>query len=192
MFDLAPATTEMTRLIGGVRADDLDRPTPCDDWTVRDLLAHIHQFVDVFTCNARKDPLQPPDALVDDWRTAIPARLEELAAAWRRGTAWEGQVTVGGVAMSAADNAVVAAEELTVHAWDLARATGQEVQVASSMLDRVDEFLEMFAPGTDDDAFGSSANGPFGPVGPLFDGAGRLDRIVAQTGRDPAWGSSDS
>lgn len=187
MFDLEPATTEMTRLIGDVRDDDLARPTPCDGWTVGDLIAHIHQFVDVFTCTGRKDPVDPPQHLVDDWRSAIPARLAEMADAWRDDAAWVGEVAVGGVAMSSADNAVVAAEELTVHAWDLARATGQHFTAQPAMLDRVEEFLVMFAPGTDEGSFGPAGQGPFGPVAPVPSDADRFDRALAATGRDPRW-----
>ncbi|MGJ0121129.1 maleylpyruvate isomerase N-terminal domain-containing protein [Williamsia sp. MIQD14] len=97
MFDLGPATREMSRIVGAVSDHDLDRRTPCDDWTVRDLLAHVHQFSSVFTDNARKAPIRPPDGLVGDWRTAIPAQLDDLAEAWGQPIAWEGRVSAGGV-----------------------------------------------------------------------------------------------
>ena len=123
MFDLGPAAQEMSRLVSGLRDDHLDHPTPCPDWTVADLLAHVHQFATVFTHNARKQQARPPDDLVDDWRVAIPHQLDELACAWRVDSAWRGRVSAGGVEMDAQDNAVVGVEELTVHGWDLARAT---------------------------------------------------------------------
>ena len=180
MFDLEPATTEMTRLLRGVDPGRLDDPTPCDEWAVKDLLAHIHQFVDVFATNARKGPPAPPNDLVDDWQTAIPAALGDLAAAWSDPSAWDGQVSAGGIEMNAADNALVAAEELTVHAWDLARATGQDIAVSDAILDRVEQFFVLFSPGTADE-------GPFGPHGPVPADADRLDRVIALAGRDPRW-----
>ncbi len=181
MFDLGPATTEMTRLISGVQQDDLRRPTPCDEWTVAQLLAHIHQFTSVFADNARKNPVRPPDTLVDDWRTAIPARLDDLAAGWGDASAWEGQVSAGGIEMSAADNAIVAIEELTVHAWDLARSTGQAVHIDETALDRVEEFFVKFSPDAD------AGQGPFGSFAAVPADADRLDRVVAKAGRDPRW-----
>lgn len=184
MFDLKPATTELTRLVRGVDAQHLDDPTPCDEWAVRNLLAHIHQFVDVFATNARKGPLNPPDELVDDWQTAIPTVLDDLARAWSEPSAWEGRTSAGGIEMDAADNALVAVEELAVHAWDLARATGQDITVTDDMLDHVEQFFVRFSPGTGDD-------GPFGPRGPLPDDADRLDRVVATAGRDPRWNPAD-
>ncbi|MEH3155617.1 MAG: TIGR03086 family metal-binding protein [Gordonia paraffinivorans] len=180
MFDLEPATTEMTRLVRGVDAARLDDPTPCDEWAVRNLLAHIHQFVDVFATNARKEPLDPPDGLVDDWPTALPAALADLARAWSAPSAWEGRTSAGGIEMDAADNALVAVEELTVHAWDLAQATGQDIAVSDDVLRHVEQFFVRFAPGGGDD-------GPFGPRVSVPDDADRLDRVVATAGRDPRW-----
>lgn len=175
MFDLGPAAAQMRHLVSGVRDDQLNHPTPCADWTVADLLAHIHQFASVFTHNARKEPVRPPEELVDDWREAIPDQLDELAHAWRQEPAWHGRVSAGGVEMDAADNAVVGIEELTVHAWDLARATSQELGVDDARLDLVDRFFELFG------------SAPFGPAVPAPEGAARLEHTVARTGRDPSW-----
>jgi uncharacterized protein (TIGR03086 family) len=135
----------MSRLVSGVRDDQLNYPNPCPEWTVADLLAHVHQFAVVFTHNARKKQARPPEDLVDDWRVAIPDQLDELARAWRETSAWQGRVSVGGVEMDAPDNAVVGIEELTVHGWDLARATSQDLRVDDARLDQVDEFFEVFA-----------------------------------------------
>ena len=112
MFDLGPAATEMARLVQHVQDDHLERPTPCSDWQVHDLLAHVYEFATVFTLNARKDPVRLEGGLPDDWRTSIPARLDELAGAWRDESAWEGEVSAGGIEMPAEQNALVAVEEL--------------------------------------------------------------------------------
>lgn len=178
MFELGRATDQMRRVVVGVADDQLGRATPCPDWTVEDLLAHVHQFSTAFTSNARKEPLQAPSDLAEDWRSAIPEQLDELARAWRDEAAWEGRVSAGGVDMDAADNAVVAIEELTVHGWDLARATGQDFSVDEAGLDQVDRFFELFPSGPD---------GPFGPAVPAPEGAGRVERTIAKTGRDPSW-----
>ena len=175
MFDLGPAVETMSGLVSGVRDDQLDQPTPCQEWTVADLLAHVHQFATVFTQNGRKEPGRPPEGLVEDWREAIPGQLDALDSAWREKSAWEGRVSAGGVEMDAPDNAVVAIEELTVHGWDLARATGQDLRIDNARLDQVDRFFELFG------------EKPFGPAVDAPDGATRLERTVARTGRDPSW-----
>jgi uncharacterized protein (TIGR03086 family) len=181
MFDLGFAAEEMSRLVSGVRDDQLDAPTPCSDWTVADLLAHIHQFATVFTQNARKEQSRPPDDLVGDWRLAIPDQLEELARAWRVESAWHGRVSAGGVEMDAPDNAVVAIEELTVHGWDLARATSQDLRVDDARLDQVDRFFELFG----EQIFADER--PFDSKEGVPDHVMRLERTISRTGRDPSW-----
>ena len=181
MFNLGPAAQDMSRLICGVRDDQLDAPTPCPDWTVADLVAHVHQFASVFTSNARKEQARPPADLVPDWRVAVSDQLDELARAWRVPSAWHGRVSAGGVEMDAPDNAVVAIEELTVHGWDLARATSQDLRVDDASLDQVDRFFELFAEQI------AAGEGPFGPAANPPERATRLERTVARTGRDPLW-----
>lgn len=181
MFDLSPQTAQMKQLVLGVRDDQLDLPTPCSDWTVAGLLAHIHQFASVFTTNARKQQPSPPAELDENWRQAIPTQLDDLAQAWQDDAAWTGQVSAGGVDMDAADNALVGSEELTLHGWDLARATGQQIAIDDAQLDRLDTFIAMFAPD------GQPDNGPYGPTVAVGDGADRTERTLARTGRDPQW-----
>lgn len=181
MFDLAPAAQELSRLVSGVRDDQLGHPTPCPEWTVAELLAHVHQFASAFSDNAQKRQARPPQVLVDDWRVVIPDQLDELARAWRQDSAWKGRVSAGGVEMDAPANAVVAIEELTVHGWDLARATSQDVRVADASLDQIDRFFDLF-----EDQI-ATGNGPFGQAASPPDRATRLQRTIARTGRDPSW-----
>lgn len=181
MFDLGPAAQEMSRLVTGVRDHQLGRPTPCPEWTVADLLVHVVQFTAVFTANARGQEARPADTLVVDWRNTLPRDLAELAQAWREESAWHSRVSAGGVEMDATDNAVVAIEELTTHGWDLARATGQDLDVDDARLDEVDRFFQLFARQL------SSGQGPFGPPVDAPEPATRLQRTIARTGRDPRW-----
>ncbi|MBA8795041.1 uncharacterized protein (TIGR03086 family) [Friedmanniella endophytica] len=176
-FDLGPAARTLAALVAGVTDDRLDDPTPCSDWTVGGLLAHVHQFASVFTTNARKQPPEPPTTLVADWRTAVPDQLVELARAWADDTAWHGRASAGGVEMSAADNAVVAGEELTVHGWDLAVSTGQSFTPEPPMLDQVERFLTIFPA---ERVFGP----PLTPEQPTDD---RFAALLRRTGRDPGW-----
>lgn len=183
MFDLGPAAERMALLVAQVRDDQLGDSTPCQDWTVGNVLAHVHQFTTVFTQNARKEQVRAPDGLVPDWRVAIPRELDELVRAWREESAWQGRVSAGGVEMPAADNAVVGIEELTIHGWDLAHATGQPFDVDDATLDEVDRFFDLFEGQ-------GGGNGPFGPQADSPEGATRLERTVARAGRDPLWTSA--
>ena len=127
---LAPQAAELARVVAGIRDDQLGDPTPCAGTPVAGLLAHVVGLTTAFRMAAEKTPArgQPsasPDDLPPDWRTRLPAQLDQLVAAWRQPSAWEGTATAGGVTMPAPVAATVALDEVLVHGWDLAVATGQ-------------------------------------------------------------------
>ena len=84
MLDLSPATLMLTGLVEGVRDDQLNAPTPCDESSVGDLLDHVDGLSLAFTAAATKAQLpggsQGPSAdgsrLGTDWRARIAQRLE--------------------------------------------------------------------------------------------------------------------
>src|SRR5919112_1854254 len=131
-LDFASATTAVTGVVAGVRDDQLGDTTPCPAMTVADLLDHLHGLSLAFTLAARKE-LRPgegaPEAdgsrLPEGWRDEIAARLDSLAAAWAVPAAYEGITQAGPIEMPAEIAALVALDEVVVHGWDLARATGQ-------------------------------------------------------------------
>ena len=135
MLDLDPAAREVARLLDGVPDDRLADPTPCAGTPVAQLLDHLMGLSLAFTWAARKTAAEggsrPPvvqrrRTSTRTWRTELPRRLDELAAAWRDPAAWEGMTEAGGVTMPAEVMGVVALDELVLHGWDLARATGQQ------------------------------------------------------------------
>jgi uncharacterized protein (TIGR03086 family) len=133
---------------------------------------------------AEKTPVEAtPSAVADDlpadWRTRIPEQLDALAAAWRDPAAHEGIARAGGVDMPADVMALVALDEVVVHGWDLAVATGQPYDVDPAAADACREFAASFG----DDRPPSL----YGPVVPVPAGAPALDRLLGVTGRDPGW-----
>jgi uncharacterized protein (TIGR03086 family) len=86
----------------------------------------------------------------------------------------------GGVDLPGAVAAAVATDELVIHGWDLARATGQDYDPDPAALRMCHDFLLAAA---DDPSRGSI----FGPVVPVPSDAGLLDRAVGLSGRTPDW-----
>ncbi|MDQ1039474.1 uncharacterized protein (TIGR03086 family) [Streptomyces sp. V3I8] len=76
---------------------------------------------------------------------------------------------------------VVAADELVVHGWDLAVATGQGYVPDAAALEAA---YRMPAASVGDPSRGSI----FGPVVPVPEGAPLLDRVIGPSRRDPGWG----
>ncbi|MEU3007022.1 TIGR03086 family metal-binding protein [Streptomyces sp. NPDC007020] len=186
--DLGPAARRITTLLGPVDDGSLDGPTPCPAYAVRELLGHLTGLATAFRDAARKDlgpsTATPPDAalpvLEDDWREALPQRLEEVAAAWRAPDAWTGMTRAGGIDLPGEVAGVVALNELVIHGWDLARSTGQPYAAGEAELRSCEALL---APDADDPDRG----GIFAPPLPVAADAPLLDRVIALSGRRPDW-----
>ncbi|MFD4986552.1 TIGR03086 family metal-binding protein [Streptomyces sp. NPDC058374] len=187
--DLGPAAEAVTVLADGVTPDQYDDPTPCPAYSVRHLLGHLSGLSLAFRDAAMKhlggatdtDPTATRPDIGDDWHAELTARLTELPAAWRSPGAWEGVTQAGGVTFPAAEAGVVALNELVVHGWDLARATGQPYAPDPAGLEVSYAMLSAAAES------GEESAGLFGPPVPVAENASLLDRVVALSGRDPAW-----
>lgn len=186
--DFAAQTSVIETLADGVREDQLSAPTPCEEMAVRNLLGHLIQLCVAFAAAARKNfgPLTDtdPGSAVPDigpaWRTELSWALASLTEAWRDPDAWQGMTRAGGVDLPGEVAGVVAMNELVIHGWDLARATGQPyapdaegLAVSYGMLD------QSRAPEDRGDIFG--------PVVDVPDEASLLDRAVGLSGRHPDW-----
>ncbi|MFJ9679090.1 TIGR03086 family metal-binding protein [Streptomyces sp. NPDC101194] len=190
--DLEPAARQITDLLPGIHEQQLAGPTPCPDYTVRELLAHVVGLATAFRDAGRKEfgPTTDtaPDAalpvLAEDWREALPTVLDELVTAWRAPAARQGMTRAGGVDLPGDVAAMVALDELVIHGWDLARSTGQkyEPDEASLLVS-----LALLTPG--DDAPRSET--VFGPPVPVAADAPLVDRAVAMSGRRPDWQPGD-
>ncbi|MFI5774211.1 TIGR03086 family metal-binding protein [Streptomyces sp. NPDC051658] len=187
-IDLEPAARHIAALLDGIDEQQLDDPTPCPDYAVRELLAHVAGLSAAFCDAARKDfgPMTDtaPDAglpvLADDWRETLPPLLEEVVKAWRDPAARQGMTRAGGVDLPGEVALVIALDELVIHGWDLARATGQRYEADEADL-RV--ALDMLTPGDGK----PRADSIFGPPVPVPADAPLVDRAVAMSGRRPDW-----
>ena len=190
-LDFRPTTTALVALIRGTTDDQLAGPTPCPDYTVADLVDHIGGLALAFTLSARKEDI-PGDGnpagdgsnLEDGWRERIAAQLDELGTAWLEPAAYDGMTMAGPVELPAEIASLVAIDEVTVHAWDLAVATGQPYDADPVAVAAAHGFAATFEPppgGAADDG------GLFGPPVDVPADASPLDRLLGATGRDPRW-----
>ncbi len=186
MIDLTSACQHTADVLAGVTDEQLTLPTPCEKLPIEALVAHVGGLAMAFSAAARKDlgtlTDTPPtdDAQLDaDWRTLYPQRLAELAAAWQDADAWQGMTRAGGIDLPGEVAGPVALAEVVIHGWDVARATGQSYDCDPATTQACLAHLAQFdVSGTD---------GMFGPAVPIADDAPGLDRVVALSGRDPAW-----
>jgi uncharacterized protein (TIGR03086 family) len=189
--DLEPATQRMADLVRGVPDEMLDAPTPNPGYSLGDLLDHVGGAALAFTGAARKEtgdatsqgPSGDASRLGDDWRARIPQDLAALADAWHDADAWDGMTKAGGVDLPGGVAGLVALDEIVIHAWDVARASGQPYEPDPESLEAVQGFVAQFSgPGQEE-----ARQGLFGPVVDVPDDAPLLDRVIGLTGRDPGW-----
>jgi uncharacterized protein (TIGR03086 family) len=193
MVELGPAAKQMAELIEGVPDELLGAPTPCLDYTLGDLVDHIRQLTIAFTAAAKKDTAgkrsgrAPGDAenLDDDWRTRIPRDLSALSEAWRDPAAWTGMTMAGGIDLPGELAGLITLDELVVHGWDVARASGQDFDQDRESLEAVYGFVKQFSMAGEE-----AREGMFGPEVAVPDDAPLLDRLLGLTGRDPGWSPS--
>lgn len=187
--DLGPQTEVVARLAADIPDDRLEDPTPCEGMAVRHLLGHLIGLTAAFRDAARKDlgpttGTDPNSAPLPDlgpgWREELARELPQLADAWNDPAAWEGDTQAGGVTLPGAVAGRVALNELVLHGWDLARATGRPYEPAEEALH---VSYELVAATPD----GPAREGMFGPAVTVPEDAPLLDRVVGLSGRDPDW-----
>ncbi|WP_127504563.1 TIGR03086 family metal-binding protein [Actinoplanes solisilvae] len=187
-LDFDPPVRMLRALLLGIDDGELANTTPCPEWTVATLLDHLMGLSVAFTQAAHKRvdgpgasgaPAPSAQRLSRHWRSRLPVLLEDLATSWKDPAAWTGTSQAGGVTMPATALGHVAVNEVIMHSWDLARATGQEYFVDPRTVEVLIEFLAQFP------AEGSP--GLFGPAVPTDDEATLLDQALALAGRDARW-----
>jgi uncharacterized protein (TIGR03086 family) len=184
---MSKVIAETKRVVDGIQPQQLDSPTPCDAWTVRDVLNHLTAGAQMFGISVRDGSIPDDklgqlltgDNLGTDYKGSFNRAMADAEAAFGAPGAMERIVQLPFGEMPASMAVNLAIFDVTTHAWDLAKATGQSTdldpevaaiafQVAQGML-------------SDD----MRATGQFGPAVPVPDDAPMADRLAALAGRTP-------
>lgn len=169
-----------------VTAGDWDRPTPCDAWTVRDLVNHVVGGNLRYAMVLRKEQVDlvnatyELDALGTDPRAAFTSGLEAIIAAFDAPDALTETVFhPKSGPMTGAHLRILRVNELAVHAWDLARAIGADDRLDSDLVGWLYERLHPIA-----EAIKRSGMYKHGDS-LLSDNADPQDRLLYLLGRQP-------
>ncbi len=150
---------------------DLDAPTACDGWAVRDLLNHMLETQRYFAGSARGEDVSPPGPNPPALLTDHPAddfaegRADTLVAFGQPGVIEKTGPSLG-----------IAFADQLLHGWDLARATGQD----STMPDGLPEAAYQAIHGM---FTAEQRPGIFKPELPAAADASAQERLLAYTGR---------
>ena len=168
-------------VIAGVRPDQLDAPTPCADWAVRDLLGHTVGVVTNMGCGVRGEALLADvngTHLEADLGVQFRAVAASTLAAWRD-CALDGEVNIGAGPMPAMVGASINLLDTAVHSWDIARATGQPEELSADLAAAVMGACQMVVT---DEIRGFAG---FNPVVSVGADAPLTHQIVGFLGRQP-------
>lgn len=163
-------------VVARITPEDLDRPTPCAHFAVRDVLAHMITGAANFAAAFRDAPAGEPDTT--DPLEAFGPALEGLVAAMTAPGALDRTVASPFGEVPGETFARFVVLDGLVHAWDLATATGQPCDPPAELVAAVDAFArQTLDPLRDGETFADA-------VEPAPD-ASPIERLVAYTGRRP-------
>ncbi|MFC8228338.1 TIGR03086 family metal-binding protein [Streptomyces sp. NPDC057287] len=189
------AVLESVRVVDAARPGDWRRPTPCDRWTLRELVEHMAAQHYGFAAAARGEgadaAARRPPELGDDpagaYRTAATALLEAFASSGRPERPFRlPEISARPVPARRAVGFHLV--DYVAHSWDVATALGLPVRLPEPVL-RAALPIARAVPDGDVRRAPGSAFRPALHLGerPLPDGSGTLPLILAALGRDPGW-----
>jgi len=169
---LAGAADRTGRLVARIKPEQWGDPTPCSDWDVQALVAHV---INGNTMFAAVISGKPPT--YRSLRADFDESAGTLVAAFRRPGALDGVVEVPFGRVSGVIALHLRLTELLVHGWDLARATGQRADYPDDVVEQELAFtvgaLVAIPP----------ERSPFRPPTPVAAASPALDRLAARLGR---------
>jgi uncharacterized protein (TIGR03086 family) len=179
---LTQAVDEVDRRVGGVGDEQWALATPCSEWDVRDLVHHlVYECVWAPPLFEGKTVDEVGDAfegelLGDDPVTAWKAAAEGMLDAVRIEGVMDRTVHLSFGDFEGRFYAAQLASDLTIHAWDLARAIGGDEMLPAGLVELA---WDTTAPMAD---MGRQV-GVFGPVIDAPEGADQQARLLAMVGR---------
>lgn len=166
-------------LIGNIRAGQWSAPTPCTDWTVRQVVSHLIGMNRVFAALLAGEPPPPrlsADHAEGDLVGAYRASAAALQAAFSRPGVLERTYQGPLGSATGAERLQIRLYDLLAHGWDLARATEQPVDLPDGLAEQSLAFAQ--AQLTD-----RARPGRFGPAQTVTGPAPAIERLAAFLGR---------
>jgi uncharacterized protein (TIGR03086 family) len=174
--DAVPVTGH---LVGRIEPEQWVLPTPCPDWTVREVVNHLvlghRRFAAALTGGA--PPAPGEDLLGSDPESAYWSSAEAMLTAFRADGALERPVTIPAGTLPGLVACELRVVEALVHGWDLARATGLPLEFPTVLVEESIAFSRVQLGRLPADRT------PFGPSQAAPDDAPPLDRLAALLGR---------
>jgi len=173
------AAAEAERIVGNVRPDQWDLPTPCTEWSVRDVVNHLvgGNLMNVAAFDG-PTAFSDEDHLGDDPVAALAASNRAIAERLRRPGAMGETATFPYGTFPGQLVATFRVIDLLNHGWDIAKATGQPTDLAPDLHTAGLALARPMMAHVD-----RTANPAFGLEQPAPAGASAADAFAAFMGR---------
>ncbi|MFE1886711.1 TIGR03086 family metal-binding protein [Streptomyces diastatochromogenes] len=170
------AATALEGVLAGIKPLQLDDPTPCPEWSVRELVNHVVggnlMFAGIVSGNGPAAPQDHGDDLLGAFRSSFSTLREAFAADGVLERTF--QTPMG--ERPATRLVTIRVIEMGLHGWDLAKATGQSFALPEEVVDAALNQLKAMLPA---DRQGL----PYGNEQPAAPDASPTDRLAAFAGR---------
>ncbi len=168
-------------VLANVKVDQLDDPTPCASWKVRDLVNHFVGANEWFVALMSGTDPAGGDFASGDYVAAFTKATSDARAAFAAPGALDKEIQLPWGPSTGAGVAGIACTDSFTHAWDLAKATGQSTDLDPELADA----LLVIAKTTIQEGFrgDEAAGAPFGAEQPVSADATAADRLAAFLGR---------
>jgi uncharacterized protein (TIGR03086 family) len=188
-------------VIDAIRPDQLDNATPCTEYDVRGMLGHIVGVLPRVAAMGRNvDPMSvtgDDGQIADDrWLPTWQAAAADAEAAWSDDAALERTIVLPWATDTGAAALLGYVNEITVHTWDLATATGQHPEWNAEVVRPALRIMRSWLPGENRAQIfaevrkkmgPAAANSPdaFAEVVAVPADSPLIDQLVAWNGRRP-------
>jgi uncharacterized protein (TIGR03086 family) len=178
---LRKAVDQTGRIVAGVKSDQLSGSTPCADWDTRALLNHTIGAVEMFDDAAQTKPFNATifanDNVGDDPGASYARRAAVLHATLAQPNVLDRTWTMPFGEVPGVVAAGFATIELFQHGWDVARASGQQIDFDADVTDVATATAQLMP------AEQVRIAGVFGAEGSCPPDASAEDRLAAFLGR---------
>lgn len=184
---LASALAMTGQAVSGVQDAQWALPTPCTEWTVKDLVEHVIDGNRRFAAALGDEPPHAPQPAREaggDLAAAYEDSSRGLVQAFRRPGALDMVVSVPVGSIPGFVALHLRLTEVLVHGWDLVRATGQPAAFPDDLVEIALAFTRANLANIPPE------RRPFSPPKPVDDDAPAIDRLAACLGRDVAAAAS--
>ncbi len=200
-FFFATAVALGGATIAAVTPAQLTDPTPCDSFEVRTLIGHLvavlQRVANVGSGGSVHDTPEVVVGVADDgWLVAWNDAAHDVQRVWADDAKLGATFTLPWAQLPGAGLLAMYTNEVTVHTWDLAKATGQRPQWNDEAIAFAWGAMQHALPATGrEEEFEAARSAmpegfrdweaPFAEAVPVDDHASPIDRLVAWSGRLP-------